>query len=261
MLSTLNKLQLGLRSGLFYSLYVLLTALFSLGAVLFISFLSFRTRFLLLSQWSRFCIFFARIVCGIRYNISGLEHLPKDQPYVVLSKHQSQWETYFLMHLLSPVSIICKKELLKIPGFGYCLGLLKPIAIDRSNPKQALKDIQSIGLQRLQEDQVPVLIFPEGTRTGIGEKGKYARGGAQLAIKAEVPVVFISHNAGYCWPSDKFIKHPGTIDIIISKPVSSVDKSARELTIEAESWIESQVRYHNETDKPVTLQSAEEAAA
>ncbi len=257
----LNNLQLRVRSGLFYALYTLLTAVFSLGAVLFISFLSFPTRFALMSNWSKLCIAFARYVCGIRYNITGLENLPKDQPYVVLSKHQSQWETYFLMLLLSPVSIICKKELLKIPGFGYCLSLLKPIAIDRSSPRQALKDIQSIGLERLLEDRIPVLIFPEGTRTDIGKTGKYARGGAQLAIKAKVPVVFISHNAGYCWPSNQFIKHPGMIDIVISKPVSPEGKTALELTREAEAWIESHVHYRDEADKPAALKKDGKAQA
>lgn len=250
MLSSLNNLQLRIRSGLFYASYIILTVLFSLLAVVLLSFLPFRTRFTIIAYWSKFCILFTRIFCGIRYNITGLENLPKDQAYVVLSKHQSQWETYFLMQLLAPVSIICKKELLKIPGFGYGLSLLKPIAIDRSNPRQALKDIQTIGLQRLQEDKVPVLIFPEGTRTDIGKTGKYARGGAQLAIKAGVPVVFISHNAGYCWPSGEFIKYPGSVDIVISEPVTTEGKTALELTNEAESWIESHVVYRTETDKP-----------
>ena len=250
MLSSLNNLQLRVRSGLFYALYTLLTILFSFTAVILLAFLPFRTRFAVIAYWSKFCIFFTRLFCGIRYKVTGLENLPKDQPYVVLAKHQSQWETYFLMQLLAPVSIICKKELLKIPGFGYCLNLLKPIAIDRSNPRSALKDIQTIGLQRLQEDQIPVLIFPEGTRTNIGETGKYARGGAQLAIKAGVPVVFISHNAGYCWPSGEFIKYPGMIDIVISAPVASTGKTALELTDEAEQWIESHVAYRSDKDRP-----------
>ncbi|NRB37349.1 MAG: 1-acyl-sn-glycerol-3-phosphate acyltransferase [Pseudomonadales bacterium] len=252
----MNHLQLSVRAGLFYASYALLSLVYFIFAALFISFFDFHIRCALMIYWSKICLFCTRYLCGIRYNVTGLENLPKDQPYVVLSKHQSQWETYFLMQLLSPVSIICKKELLKIPGFGYCLSLIKPIAIDRSQPRQALKDIQNIGFERLTIDKVPVLVFPEGTRTDIGKTNKYARGGAALAIKAGVPVVFISHNAGYCWPSGQFIKYPGMIDIFISKPVSSENITALELTNKAEQWIESHVAYHSEADKPVSLNTA-----
>ena len=250
MLSLLNNLQLRIRSGLFYISYASLTAFVSFTAFIIVRFVSYRTRFAYISLWSRGCVFATRIFCGIRYEIEGIDNLPKDQPYVVLAKHQSQWETYFLMLLLKPITIICKKELLKIPGFGYCLSVIRPIAIARSQPKQALKDIQRIGLERLQKERIPVLVFPEGTRTDIGKTGKYARGGAALAIKAGVPVILISHNAGYCWPSGQFIKKPGLINIYISEPISSEGKTALELTNEAEQWIESHVLYKNESDNP-----------
>lgn len=251
MLSLLNDLQLRFRSGLFYISYVALTVVISFVTFIFIRFFNYRARFSFISLWSRGCLVATRIFCGIRYQIHGIENIPKNQPYVVLAKHQSQWETYFLMLLLRPISIICKKELLNIPGFGYCLNLLKPIPIDRSQPKQALKDIQTVGLERLTNDKIPVLVFPEGTRTDIGKTGKYARGGAALAIKAGVPVIFISHNAGYCWPSDKFIKKPGLITIYISETISTEGKTALELTNEAEDWIENHVVYKSKSDKPV----------
>ncbi len=253
MIALINNLQLFIRSLLFYFFYGVMTIIVSSTAFITKPFLPFEKRYQVIAFWSRFSVYAARLFCGVRFQITGLEHLPKDQPYVVLSKHQSQWETYFLMYLLCPVSIICKKELLKIPIFGYCLALLKPIAIDRSNPKQALKDIQTKGLQRLLEEKIPVLIFPEGTRTAIGTQGKYARGGAALALKADVPVIFISHNSGYCWPSKKFIKHPGLIDIHISQPISPQGSTALELTKQAEQWIESRVSYRIESDKPLMV--------
>lgn len=250
MLSVANAFQLKIRSGLFYVLYVVLITLFSFGMLLMAAIAPFNIKAKFLAWWGKSCVWSLRVICGVKFNVTGAENLPKDQPYVVLSKHQSQWETYFLMQLLAPVSIICKKELLKIPGFGYCLSQLKPIPIDRSNPKQALRDIQTIGLQRLTEEKIPVLIFPEGTRTDLGKKGKYARGGAALAIAADVPVVFISHNAAYCWPSDEFVKLPGTVEISISEPINPAGMTARELTLQAEQWIESRVVYRNDSDKP-----------
>jgi 1-acyl-sn-glycerol-3-phosphate acyltransferase len=144
--------------------------------------------------------------------------------------------------LLRPVSIILKKELLSIPGFGWGLRMLKPIAIDRSNPKQALKQIQKIGLSRLQEDKIPLLIFPEGTRVAVDGTAKYARSGAALAIASECPIIFIAHNAGYFWPSDEFHKTPGTLEVIISEPQNIQGKSSKEITDAAEVWIRANVR-------------------
>lgn len=238
----MGKLFLGIRAALFYVCYFLLTVLVCFIFPIFIYFLPFNTRYHVIATWNHGAVFCAKWICGINYKITGLENIPKDTPYVVLAKHQSQWETFLLLLLFKPVSIILKKELLKIPGFGLGLSMLKPIAIDRSNPKKAIKQIKSEGMVRLQEDKMPILIFPEGTRVPVGETGKYARGGANLAIDANVPVIFVAHNAGYFWPSDAFIKYPGTVDITISEPVNPEGMTAKELTDMAQEWIESHIK-------------------
>lgn len=232
------KLFYSLRALVFYVLYVCFTLTFSTSALFFIWFLPFRTKFAYLTVWNRTVVFLSRYLLGIRYRVKGLKNIPKDGPFIILAKHQSQWETFFLLLLFNPVSIILKKELLSIPGFGWGLRMMKTIAIDRSNPKQAMKQIQSEGLVRLKEDRIPILIFPEGTRIPFGQKGKYARGGASLAIAGDVPVIFVTHNAGYFWPADRFLKYPGTVDMIISEPVNAHGKTALELTTLAEEWIE-----------------------
>lgn len=231
-----------LRSLVFYLVFATFCLAFCLTAVFFIWFLPFETKFSYLANWNRITIFLTKYLAGIDYKVTGLENLPKDGTYVVLAKHQSQWETYFLLLLFYPVSLILKKELLEIPGFGWGLRMMKTIPIDRSNPKQALKQIQTTGLIRLKEDKLPVLIFPEGTRIRWGETGKYARSGAALAISANVPVVLISHNAGYFWPADTFLKKPGIVDVVISEPIYPDGKTALELTAEAEKWIEANIR-------------------
>jgi 1-acyl-sn-glycerol-3-phosphate acyltransferase len=161
---------------------------------------------------------------------------------VVLAKHQSQWETFYFLLLFMPVSIILKRELLNIPGFGWGLRLLKPIPIDRSNPKQALKQILSEGKKRINDDRLPLLIFPEGTRIPVGKAGKYARSGASIAIETGAPLLLVSHNAGFFWPADRFRKYPGTVDVIISEPIDPTGKTANELTAMAQEWIESHIR-------------------
>ena len=133
-----------------------------------------------------------------------------------------------------------KKELLKVPVFGWGLALVEPIAIDRSNPKQALKKIQTDGVATIAKGR-NVLIFPEGTRINPGQTSNYARGGANIAVAAQAPIIPIAHNAGVYWPADKFLKYPGTIHIVIGQPIDTTDKTSREVNDLAKQWIESEV--------------------
>lgn len=236
----MQRLWLGFRTILFYCVYVSLTTVFSLLCVGFIFLLPYRSRAKIILLWNRWIVVALKYICGINYRVTGLDNIP-NQPYVALAKHQSAWETFYLAESLQPIVPILKQELLKIPGFGWGLRLLKPIPIDRSNPRQALKTIQKVGLQRLTEENLPVLVFPEGTRTAPNAKGSYARSGAALAIAAKVPVIFIAHNAGYFWPVSHMMKYPGTIDVVISEPINTEGLNAAELTRQAEEWIEANV--------------------
>jgi len=232
----LLTLLLVLRSALFYSGYSLLTVWFSLTGVLFLSWLPYRARAAYLGYWNFATLHWLRLTCGVRFTIRGLERLPPG-PCVILSKHQSQWETYFLQVMKRPVATVLKQELLNVPFFGWGLRLLEPIAIDRGSPKQALKHIMEDGQRRLEQGR-SVMIFPEGTRTPVGQVGNYARSGATLACKAGVPVVPVAHNAGRCWPAKKFIKYPGLIEVVIGAPIATAGSDGRELTETVKTWIE-----------------------
>jgi 1-acyl-sn-glycerol-3-phosphate acyltransferase len=120
------------------------------------------------------------------------------------------------------------------------LASLRPIAIDRNNPIQALKEIKKQGIARLQQGN-NLLIFPEGTRTPVGEIGNYARSGADIAISAGVPIIAVAHNAGECWPHKDFIKYPGTIRVVISEPFATEGRNRKELTEEVKNWIEREI--------------------
>jgi 1-acyl-sn-glycerol-3-phosphate acyltransferase len=235
----MTTLFLGLRASLFYFGYFVLIFWFSITGPLLFSFFPYRIRSQYILGWNRCTIIWARCTCGLRVNIVGKENLP-NSPYVALAKHQSQWETYFLQYFLAPVSIVLKRELIRLPFFGWGLRLSDPIAIDRSSPKRALKMILEQGENRISRN-ISVLIFPEGTRINPGNVGKYARGGANIAISSNVPVVPIALNAGEFWPSNKFIKYPGTITVVIGKPIPTTDTNSRELTEQVKGWIEGQV--------------------
>lgn len=188
----------------------------------------------------RAAVWWARVSCGIRHEVIGAENLPAG-PAVVLSKHQSAWETLFLQAWLQPATTVAKRELLRIPFFGWGMALTRPIAIDRDKPAQALKDIIRQGCQRLAGGE-RVIIFPEGTRTLPGEQREYSAGGAMLAVKAGVPVLPVALNSGDCWPRGTLIKRPGVIRVVLGEPLPAAGGSAKDLTLRARDWIEANSR-------------------
>ncbi|MFW5443084.1 MAG: lysophospholipid acyltransferase family protein [Methylococcaceae bacterium] len=177
-----------------------------------------------------------KVCCKLTYKIEGLENLPKDQGYIVLSKHQSAWETLALHLFLPQQTYVLKQSLTWIPIGGWALATLKPIAIDRNNQRAALNTLIKQGTERLKEGFV-VIIFPEGTRSAPGENKKFNAGGAMLAHKSGYPVIPLAHNAGEFWPRYSFLKYPGTISVKIGPAIETTGKKAKEINSEASTWI------------------------
>ncbi|MBM4180602.1 MAG: 1-acyl-sn-glycerol-3-phosphate acyltransferase [Betaproteobacteria bacterium] len=225
-----------LRSVLFFVLKAVFTVPFVL-CVLPLFFLPPLPRYRVIALWGRVVIWLARVILGIRFRVEGLEHLPHE-PSVVLSKHQSAWETIAFQQIFPPLSFVLKKSLLHIPFFGWGLALFSPIAIDRAAGREAMKQVETQGKERLRVG-FWVLVFPEGTRVAPGEKGNYQVGGAWLASKAGVPVVPVAHNAGRCWPKNAFVKRPGEITVLIGPPIPTAGRKATQVLAETEAWIES----------------------
>jgi len=225
-----------LRSLAFYLGYVPTVALFSTFGFTLGLLCPHRLRQEVLTYANSIIIWWLKVTCGVEVRVIGETNIPQ-QPFVALSKHQSSWETYYLQRKLRPVSTILKRELLRIPFFGWGLAMTRPIAIDRSSPKTALKEVLSKGQLRLAEGN-NVLIYPEGTRIEYGKTGNYGRSGAALAIAAQVPVLPISHNAGACWPAHKFLKHPGTVTVVFGEPIYTEGLQSKSLNARVEAWIE-----------------------
>jgi 1-acyl-sn-glycerol-3-phosphate acyltransferase len=195
-------------------------------------------RYRVISGWSRAALFLARRLLGIEWKVEGHENLPAC-PAVILSQHQSAWETLAFQHIFPPQVYILKRELLWIPFFGWGLALMSPIAIDRSRGFAALRNIARRGRERL-EQGFWVVIFPEGTRVAPGERRAYHLGGAWLAAASGAPIVPVAHNAGRVWPRNAFIKRPGTVTVRIGPPIESRDQDPKMLNALAEKWIEEQ---------------------
>jgi len=230
------------RTLVFYLLLALMTVLWSSFGMLVGLLLPFNLRYRLINQaWAWQAVWLARWVAGVNYELIGRENIP-DQPCVILAKHQSTWETFYFSALFSPLSQVIKRELLRVPFWGWSMALLKPIAINRGNPKAALKQLATQGDERLKAG-LWVLIFPEGTRVPYGQMGKFSRGGAALAVNAGLPVLPIAHNAGKCWPRDGWLNHPGTIQTVIGPPMyaeGSGPRAVAALNDRAYEWVRQQ---------------------
>mgnify|MGYP001189819685 FL=1 len=230
-----------LRSFIFYIGYISSGFIASLLACLFGPFMSLNSRLKFFSIWPRFANWFLYVTCKIELIIEGEKNIP-NEPCVIVSNHQGQWETFSMQYLFHPLCTLLKKELLYIPLWGWAMSLLKPIAINRSQPKKAIVQTLDEGSERLKEGLF-VLLFPEGTRVKAGEVGAYARSSFELAKRNKVRVLPVCHNSGDCWPAHKFIKRPGTIKLYIGPPFEVEDskKSAEEVR----TWTEQKLNLIN----------------
>jgi len=195
-------------------------------------------RYRIISGWSRLVLLLAKAIVGIDCRIEGRENLPS-RPAVILSQHQSAWETIAFQQIFPPQVYVLKRELLWIPFFGWGLALMSPIAIDRSRGGAALRALARRGKERLAQG-FWVVIFPEGTRVAPGKRRAYQLGGAWLAAASGAPIVPVAHNAGQVWPRNAFLKRPGTVTVRIGPPIDSTNLDPKTLNAMAESWIEEQ---------------------
>jgi len=157
-----------------------------------------------------------------------------------MGNHQSSPETFLCQSIFHPAIPILKKEIFKIPFFGWAAWASSPIAIDRGKPRQALAQMLEQGQQRLDQG-TNVFIFPEGTRNEYPTIGKFARGGAQLAQRAQRRIVPVAHNAGKIWPTTGYGKNSGTLTFIIGEPIPyDPNISAAALTHQVRDWIVAQ---------------------
>ncbi len=194
-------------------------------------------------KWLTLSIDAARVLMGIRYQVQGQENLPvgETSPAILLVKHQSTYETFLMPAIMPhPLAYVFKKELLYVPFFGWSIGSLDMIHIDRSQRAKAFAKVVEQG-QALLDRGVWVIMFPEGTRIPRGERGSYKTGGTRLAIATGAPVIPIAVTSAKCWPRKAFIKTPGVVDVSIGKPIPSVGRDAEELMRDVEAWIEAEM--------------------
>jgi 1-acyl-sn-glycerol-3-phosphate acyltransferase len=205
--------------------------------------------------WVRLAMWGAWHICGIRYRLQGMENLP-DGPVILAPKHQSAWETLaFTTIMPRPLCYVFKRELLWVPFFGWALGRLDMVHIDRSRRAEAWNKVAEQGGRYMAQGNW-VIMFPEGTRTPRGKQGVYKAGASRLAVATGVPLLPIAVTSARCWPRNAFIKKPGLVEVSIGKPIPSVGRQPDELMREVEAWVEAEMRRLDPEAYPETSGSA-----
>ena len=229
-----------IRSLIYFSLFVANTIVFGLLLSILGWVIPGSWSNTIANSWAALNSWLLKVTCALSYRISGSENLPESAA-IIMSKHQSTWETIALRHIVGGKQAwILKRELLRIPIFGWALASMSSIAIDRKAGRKAIIQIIKKGTTLLNSGH-RVMIFPEGTRTAPGKRGRYGMGGAILAEKSGFPVIPIAHNAGYFWRRRDINKYPGIIDVIIGEPISTKERRAKEIISDVECWIEDQM--------------------
>jgi 1-acyl-sn-glycerol-3-phosphate acyltransferase len=162
---------------------------------------------------------------GLTYEVRGRERIPAT-PAIFAFKHQSAWETLVLNLLFPDLAIVLKRELTRIPLFGWYLLHAGMIGIDRAGGARALRMLVEDGRAALARGS-SIVIFPEGTRAPVGERNPYQPGVAALYRQLDCPVVPVALNSGLFWRRRGFIKRPGRIVVEFLPPIApGLDRKA-----------------------------------
>ena len=227
-----------IRNLLFMLALAVLTPLYALIAMATFPF-GPKTRHRIIRGWPHLMAWVVKHVLGIPYRLVGAENIPAG-PAIVMSKHMSAWETIMLQDIFPPMVFVMKREIHKLPFFGWGIAQMPMIAIDRAAGKGALDQVVEQGIDRLGHG-FWVAIFPEGTRVAPGSRKRYKAGGAVLAAKSGAPVVPVAHNAGEFWARNAFLKRPGEVVVSIGPAIDTRGLSPEEINRRAEAWVEGEM--------------------
>jgi len=226
------------RSALFLAILIAFTP-FYWAIVMLSAPLPRLARYRVISGWTRVATWLSRRLLGIEYEVHGGENIPR-APCVILSKHQSAWETIAYTSIFPPHVYVIKRELLWIPFLGWGLALMSPIAINRAAGTRAIQRMIEVGGERF-EQRFSIMVYPEGTRVAAGRRGVYKLGGAVLAVNNGAKVLPVAHNAGLVWPRNSFRKYPGKVTVVIGPAIDAAGLTAKQVMRRAEDWIEAEM--------------------
>ncbi len=210
-----------IRSSLFNLWFYLGTAAFAIASVAprpFARFLSPDWALRFGRCWARFVLSGLFPICGTRWIVEGGEHLPKDGPALIVSMHQSAFDTMIWFRLVPRPCYVLKLELTRIPMFGSMLRHVGTIAVDRDAGAAAVRALLK-GSDAAVAERRQIVIFPEGTRTPPGAAAPLHPGYVAIAARSKLPIIPVTTDSGLFWGRRAFRKRPGTIRIEVHPPL------------------------------------------
>jgi 1-acyl-sn-glycerol-3-phosphate acyltransferase len=166
-----------------------------------------------------YIILILKLILNTRVILHGEENLKKVKNYFIASAHQSMFETFVLQAPLDFPIFILKKELLRIPLFGWYLKKIGSIEIIReTTTKENLNFFDKIK-NTIQKYNRPLLIFPQGTRVQFNDRSPFKKGVSRIYDTLKIPCIPVALNSGKVWPKNSFIKYPGDIHISFLEPI------------------------------------------
>ena len=168
--------------------------------------------------WSRSLNVLLKVICGIRVEIRGQEHVPSADA-LIASKHQTMFDVFVQFGVLKGSLFVFKKELLIIPIFGWIALKIGSIVVDRQGQATALRDMVRRAQEQFRLGDRQLVIFPEGTRKAPGAPPDYKPGVAGLYRERGVAVHPVATNAGVHWPAHGFLRRPGVIVYQYLEPI------------------------------------------
>lgn len=168
--------------------------------------------------WSRSITWGLGVICGVRLEIRGRQYVPAGAA-LIAPKHQCMYDTIVPFNLLPDGCLVMKKELTRIPFYGWYAMKTGMVVVDREGAAKTLRKLMADARQRIAEKR-QLLIFPEGHRMAPGEAPDYKPGVAGLYRELDVPCVPVATNSGVHWPAHGFLRRPGTIVVEYLPPIA-----------------------------------------
>ena len=172
----------------------------------------------LMGHWTGMCL---KLFLSTKIIIKGKENLINNEKFFIASSHQSMFETFFLQTIFNSPIFILKKELLKIPIFGWYLKKIGSISIDRGKTtKENLNFFEKISKSINKSDR-PLIIFPQGTRLPPDDRSQFKKGASRIYDELKIKCQPVAINSGYIWPKNENLKSNLTLTISILKPIEA----------------------------------------
>ncbi len=244
-------MMIWLRNIVFWVVFIVMTLIFFVFFILGAP-LPPRVRHHTGVAWARSFMWLLKHIIGLDYQVEGTDNIPSE-PSIICCKHQSGYETLVLQKIFPHQVFVLKRELLYVPIIGQGLMLMSPIAINRQDKTKASRQILEQGTRRKQQG-FWITIFPEGTRTKPGVRGRYKQGAARMAQTLQMDIVPVAVNSGEFWPRNSFLKYPGTVSFVVLPPIAWDAGSVDAITRQYEEAIENAQR-RIEGQGPCALQT------